>query len=255
MSEPQEAPHAGPGGWPRGWAPAGCGPRRGPGGAWPDWGPGVLFAAGADSAASAPPAVAEGLFLLALGLLTWVSVRASDLVVRETGTEDPGYIVADEWVGMWITLWPLRWELTRLCAAGRLAPGLDPGSAIPGLPRAGYLETLARPPDPGPARRPGHRGGRSGGRALRTAPRGPPAALVAGSLGAQVQDLPGPRPQELRNGDCWDSRGWRGQKQAPSRRPGHGSGRAEAPAHASVRRGLPLSRNAHGFAARLAERA
>lgn len=80
-------------------------------GAW------VLFTTGA-AALPLPPAVAEGLFLLALGLLTWVSVRASDLVVRETGTEDPGYIVADEWVGMWITLWPLRWELTRLCAAG-----------------------------------------------------------------------------------------------------------------------------------------
>jgi phosphatidylglycerophosphatase A len=61
-----------------------------------------------------PPAAVEGGLFLALGLLTWLSVRASDLVVRATGTEDPGFIVADEWVGLWITLWPLRWELHRL---------------------------------------------------------------------------------------------------------------------------------------------
>lgn len=50
-------------------------------------------------------------FLLLPVLLTWVSVKASDRVVRETGLKDPGYIVADEWVGMWIALWPLRWPL------------------------------------------------------------------------------------------------------------------------------------------------
>jgi phosphatidylglycerophosphatase A len=55
----------------------------------------------------------EGLFLLVIGLLTWVSVRASDHVVRETGTKDPGYVVADEWVGMWVTLWPLRWLIAQ----------------------------------------------------------------------------------------------------------------------------------------------
>jgi phosphatidylglycerophosphatase A len=55
----------------------------------------------------------EGLFLLVIGLLTWVSVRASDHVVRETGEKDPGYVVADEWVGIWVTLWPLRWVVGR----------------------------------------------------------------------------------------------------------------------------------------------
>lgn len=55
----------------------------------------------------------EVLLLMAIGLLTWVSVRASDRVVQETGREDPGYIVADEWVGLWITLWPLRWTLAQ----------------------------------------------------------------------------------------------------------------------------------------------
>lgn len=65
------------------------------------------------------PAVAlEGLFILAIGLLAWLSVRASNQVVRETGKDDPGYIVVDEWVGMWVTLWPLRWETQRLATPG-----------------------------------------------------------------------------------------------------------------------------------------
>ena len=63
------------------------------------------------------------LLLLAAPLaLTWLAVRASDRVVRETGEKDPGYIVIDEWAGMWITLWPVRWEvaqnLDRLWAPG-----------------------------------------------------------------------------------------------------------------------------------------
>jgi phosphatidylglycerophosphatase A len=39
-------------------------------------------------------------------------------VVAQTGSHDPGFIVADEWVGMWITLWPLRWEAHRLLVEG-----------------------------------------------------------------------------------------------------------------------------------------
>jgi phosphatidylglycerophosphatase A len=64
----------------------------------------------------------EALFLLAPLAMSWLAVRASDLVVAETGEKDPGYIVADEWAGMWITLWPLRWEIAqnfhRLTAPG-----------------------------------------------------------------------------------------------------------------------------------------
>lgn len=53
-------------------------------------------------------------FLMALPILmTWVAIRASDLVVQETGHKDPGYIVADEWAGQWIALWPLRWFLAQ----------------------------------------------------------------------------------------------------------------------------------------------
>jgi len=54
---------------------------------------------------------AELVFLLLPILITWLSVKASDRVVRETGLKDPGFIVADEWAGMWIALWGLRWEL------------------------------------------------------------------------------------------------------------------------------------------------
>jgi len=64
----------------------------------------------------------EVLFLLAPLAMSWLAVRASNLVVAETGAKDPGYIVADEWAGMWITLWPVRWEiaqnLPRLFGAG-----------------------------------------------------------------------------------------------------------------------------------------
>jgi phosphatidylglycerophosphatase A len=71
----------------------------------------------------APLGVAlEILHLAAIGLLVWVAVRASDRVVQETGREDPGFIVIDEWVGMWVTLWPLRWTLAQ--EAFRL---FDPG--------------------------------------------------------------------------------------------------------------------------------
>ena len=55
----------------------------------------------------------EPLFLLAPLLMTWAAVKASDLVVAETGEKDPGYIVADEWAGMWIILWPVRWEIAQ----------------------------------------------------------------------------------------------------------------------------------------------
>lgn len=57
------------------------------------------------------PFLSESLFLALPLAMSWVAVKASDLVVAETGEKDPGYIVADEWAGMWITLWPVRWEI------------------------------------------------------------------------------------------------------------------------------------------------
>lgn len=50
-------------------------------------------------------------FLLGPVLLTWAAVAASDLVVAETGLKDPSWIVADEWAGLWIALWPVRWAV------------------------------------------------------------------------------------------------------------------------------------------------
>ncbi len=65
----------------------------------------------------------EAGILFTLLLLTWLSVRASTHVARETGLKDPGFVVADEWAGMWIALWPLRWYLAqnlfRLAGPGR----------------------------------------------------------------------------------------------------------------------------------------
>jgi phosphatidylglycerophosphatase A len=67
----------------------------------------------------------EALFLLLPLLMTWTAVKASDEVVREAGLKDPGFIVADEWAGMWIALWPLRWQLAMnlpRCFGGSVAP-------------------------------------------------------------------------------------------------------------------------------------
>lgn len=48
--------------------------------------------------------------IIALGLalgMTWLAIRCSELVVRETAVKDPSYIVADEWAGMWWALLPV----------------------------------------------------------------------------------------------------------------------------------------------------
>lgn len=58
------------------------------------------------------PLAGLGLEALLLGAtvgLTALAVRVSDLVVWETDTKDPDFIVADEWAGMWIAAWPTRW--------------------------------------------------------------------------------------------------------------------------------------------------
>jgi phosphatidylglycerophosphatase A len=59
----------------------------------------------------APRRAAEAWFLLLPIGMIWLSVKASDLVSKACGDKDPGYIVADEFAGQWIALWPLRWEL------------------------------------------------------------------------------------------------------------------------------------------------
>ena len=62
-------------------------------------------------------------------LLTWIAIRASDAVARETGTKDPSFIVADEWAGQWFALAPL-WLMTTV---NRPIPFLDPWALLPFL--------------------------------------------------------------------------------------------------------------------------
>ncbi len=63
----------------------------------------------------------EAAFLGLPLLMTWLAVRASDAAALAAGQEDPGWIVADEWVGVWVALWAVRWELAALPSAGRMA--------------------------------------------------------------------------------------------------------------------------------------
>ncbi len=58
------------------------------------------------------PWICEAIFLALPILMTWIAVKASHLVVGETGDKDPGFIVADEWAGLWIALWAVRWPLS-----------------------------------------------------------------------------------------------------------------------------------------------
>ncbi len=66
-------------------------------------------------------------FALPLGI-TWLGIKAADLVVHESGLKDPGFIVADEWAGQWIALWPVRWIL--LTSLPTLGPGRWRGLAV-----------------------------------------------------------------------------------------------------------------------------
>jgi len=56
----------------------------------------------------------ELLIIVFIVLTVWLAVFVSNIVVNETGEEDPSYIVIDEWVGVWIALWPVRWEIARV---------------------------------------------------------------------------------------------------------------------------------------------
>lgn len=48
-----------------------------------------------------------GLYIALIKLAIFIS----ELVINETYAKDPSYIVIDEWVGIWITLWPLHWHV------------------------------------------------------------------------------------------------------------------------------------------------
>ena len=61
--------------------------------------------------------------------LTWVAIRASDAVAKETGAKDPSYIVVDEWAGQWFALVPL-WLLVPFKGPVLF---LDPKALVPFL--------------------------------------------------------------------------------------------------------------------------
>lgn len=59
----------------------------------------------------------------------WLAVHASDLVERDAHRKDPGFIVADEWIGMGIALWPVRHTLALWPGGWDAAPKLMNGLA------------------------------------------------------------------------------------------------------------------------------
>lgn len=70
----------------------------------------VWFAVARGTHASAP--VVAWVTLAAAVVVTLVGIRASTIVERESGREDPGFVVIDEVAGQWITLifCPVNWE-------------------------------------------------------------------------------------------------------------------------------------------------
>jgi phosphatidylglycerophosphatase A len=58
--------------------------------------------------------ITEFLIILFIVFAVYLAVFVSNLAVKETGEKDPGYIVIDEWVGVWIALWPVRWEIAQI---------------------------------------------------------------------------------------------------------------------------------------------
>jgi phosphatidylglycerophosphatase A len=68
--------------------------------------------------------------LFAYGLL---AVRASELVEKEVGSKDPGFIVADEWIGLGLALWPVRDSLAHWPTPVISAPAwvMVVGNALP----------------------------------------------------------------------------------------------------------------------------
>jgi len=61
-------------------------------------------------------------FLAPIVLVAVFGTLACTRIIRETGIQDPGFAVVDEWLGMWVTLWPLRWDLA-LGAGSLMGPG------------------------------------------------------------------------------------------------------------------------------------
>ena len=101
---------------------------------------------------------------VALVGLFFVGVAASTAVAAQVGLHDPGIVVVDEVIGMWITL---------AAAAVHAAHGR---ARLPAVPADGHRQALSSPCPRAPARRVGHRGRRCDGRHLRE-PRAAPGTL------------------------------------------------------------------------------
>lgn len=75
----------------------------------------------------------ELIFLVPIVVIAILGTHACTHLIRETGIKDPGFAVVDEWLGMWVTLWPLRWVLA------------EHGGDLLGPARLRYLLLLAVP--------------------------------------------------------------------------------------------------------------
>lgn len=60
--------------------------------------------------------------MVAGAILFFLGIAAAQWVIDRLGHEDPGVVVIDEWIGLWITLLPALWYWPRL--------GFTPGLAM-----------------------------------------------------------------------------------------------------------------------------
>jgi len=57
------------------------------------------------------PYISDPLFLLITGALFFIGIACSEIIVSTDNKKDPQYIVIDEWVGMWISLYLVPHEI------------------------------------------------------------------------------------------------------------------------------------------------
>ena len=57
------------------------------------------------------PVISDPFFLLITGALFFVGIACSEIIVSSESRKDPQFIVIDEWVGMWISLYLVPHEI------------------------------------------------------------------------------------------------------------------------------------------------
>ena len=57
------------------------------------------------------PSLSDPLFLLITGGIFFLGIACSEIIVSTGNVKDPQYIVIDEWVGMWISLYLVPHEI------------------------------------------------------------------------------------------------------------------------------------------------